>query len=110
MLDDLAEAGLLTPASVPGRWQTHDLLRLYATEQSAAQNRPAARTEAAQRLHHWLVDTAHRAAGALSPARTAFPGGEPAAPAWLDSEHTSVLGLVAAAASTRGGPSRSTRS
>ncbi|MER8046899.1 tetratricopeptide repeat protein [Streptomyces sp. NPDC094032] len=103
-LDDLAEAGLLTPAPAPGRWQLHDLLRLYATEQSAAQDRPAARAAAAQRLHHWLVDTAHRAASALSPARTAFPGGEQAALSWLDGEQATLLGLMRTAPGTRDWP------
>jgi hypothetical protein len=56
-LDELAELGLLEPA-LGGRYQFHDLVRLFARERLAAEDPPADRAAATARMHDWLLDVA----------------------------------------------------
>ncbi|GIF96447.1 AfsR/SARP family transcriptional regulator [Catellatospora citrea] len=97
-LDRLVEARLVEVES--GRFRLHDLLRLYAAEQSAALDGSDDRSAALRRLLVYYANTTRRAVGVLMgyqrplhPALHAPPGEPPLtfataeqAEAWLDAE------------------------
>src|SRR6266536_2752924 len=59
LLERLIDVQMLqSPA--PGRYQMHDLLRLFAREQAQRQERPEARRAALRRVLHWYHDRAAR--------------------------------------------------
>jgi len=108
-LDALRRAHLIEQHR-PGRYSTHDLLRLYASEQAAHEDAAHERRSAVTRLlDHYLATAAtamdtlapferhrHRHALATSPAPAVT---EPAAAtAWLDSERTNLAAVTAHAA------------
>ncbi|GIG60130.1 SARP family transcriptional regulator [Longispora fulva] len=113
---DLAEAseGLerltaahLVEVPTPGRWTMHDLVRAYARERSEADEEPADRAAAEQRLHLWYGDAAHTAAHVLHPQMLRLP--RPSGPvtgaaafdthaqalAWLDAERVNLVAAIA---------------
>jgi tetratricopeptide (TPR) repeat protein len=55
--EELVEAGLLRAAAT-GRYQLHDLLRLFARDLLSREETPAEREAAGHRLRTWLLDTA----------------------------------------------------
>ncbi|POX60503.1 transcriptional regulator [Streptomyces sp. Ru62] len=57
VMDELVEAGLLQ-TSFTGRYQLHDLLRLFARARLTEEDEPADRRTAEDRLRTWLLDTA----------------------------------------------------
>ena len=104
-LDRLAAVHLLDQAA-PDRYRFHDLLRHYAIERAHAEDSEADRQAAVERLLHWYLGTADRAARLLHPHVLRLPP-TPVAPggharfadhaaglAWLDAERAN---LVAAA-------------
>ncbi|MBO4205652.1 ATP-binding protein [Micromonospora echinofusca] len=110
----LTRANLLTEQS-PGRYTLHDLLRVYAVEQSTLTDSAAGRQAATGRLLDHYLHTAYRADLLLSPHRDhidlppARPGAilsdlrdRDEAWAWLAAEHRPLLAAVALA--TAGGP------
>jgi DNA-binding SARP family transcriptional activator len=110
LLDQLASVHLVTEHA-PGRYTLHDLLRRYAAEQAASQDRQPDRQAARQRLHdHYLrrVDAADRLLYPHAPrlplpaadptaVAEAFDGEEQAA-AWLDAERPNLVAAVRHAA------------
>ena len=68
LLDDLANAHLLEETG-PGRYQFHDLVRLYAREVVAAAETGADRDAATRRLLQWYLHTADSACAVLNPQR-----------------------------------------
>lgn len=97
----LAKAHLVeTVACPPGRWQMHDLLRLYA-RQIADEGE---RDQAIERLlawyyHHANAADAHLRALPGMPVPAEFNGREDAL-AWLDAQRPNLVAAVALAAST----------
>jgi tetratricopeptide (TPR) repeat protein len=77
LLDALATAHLIEEHR-PGRYRLHDLVRLYAAEQAAAEEPEPDRAAAVARLLHWYLHTAAATDGLLSPQRRAVPLGRPA--------------------------------
>jgi len=88
----------------PGRYAFHDLLRMYAIEQSGLEPDGDA---AVRRLLDHLLHTAHTAVLLLEPERTAFdldppepgaavlrPAGHPEALAWFTAEYPVLLAAV----------------
>jgi tetratricopeptide (TPR) repeat protein len=69
ILEALADAHLLEPAPVTGRYRFHDLLRLYARERVQAEDEDRDRDAALRRMLQWYLETAHAAAGLLDPGR-----------------------------------------
>ncbi|MER7930604.1 NB-ARC domain-containing protein [Streptomyces sp. NPDC096057] len=57
IMDELVEAGLLRAVGT-GRYQLHDLLRLFARARLMHEEEPGEREAAEGRLHTWLLDTA----------------------------------------------------
>ncbi|MFR9793535.1 ATP-binding protein [Streptomyces sp. MB22_4] len=57
VFEELVEAGLLQ-ATFTGRYQLHDLLRLFARGRLSREETPAEREEADDRLRTWLLETA----------------------------------------------------
>ncbi|MGW0929878.1 ATP-binding protein [Streptomyces sp. NPDC002644] len=57
VMEELVEAGLLQ-AAFTGRYQLHDLLRLFARGRLAREEGPDEREAAEDRLRTWLLDTA----------------------------------------------------
>ncbi|MFD5093057.1 ATP-binding protein [Amycolatopsis thailandensis] len=57
-LEELADASLLQTSPENGRYQFHDLLRVFATERLAREEAPEAVEAAENRLAGWLVRTA----------------------------------------------------
>ncbi|MEU3186682.1 helix-turn-helix domain-containing protein [Streptomyces sp. NPDC006923] len=57
VMEDLVEAGLLQ-ASFTGRYQLHDLLRLFARARLSREEGPGERDAAEDRLRAWLLETA----------------------------------------------------
>ncbi|MFD0547398.1 helix-turn-helix domain-containing protein [Streptomyces mexicanus] len=57
VMEELVEAGLLQ-AAFTGRYQLHDLLRLFARTRLSREQEPGEREAAEDRLRTWLLDTA----------------------------------------------------
>ncbi|MFD8495769.1 NB-ARC domain-containing protein [Amycolatopsis sp. NPDC059657] len=74
LLEELADASLLQTSHLDGRYQFHDLLRVFAAELLAQEDPPEAIAAAERRLTGWLVRTA-TAAG-----RYFLPSGDSAPP------------------------------
>ena len=98
-LGELTRAHLLYE-NLPGRFSCHDLLRVYATEQSTAHDTAAQRRAASHRLVDHYLQTAYAADRLLHPSRDPItlppvqPGVLPENPAdrdqamaWFDAEH-----------------------
>jgi tetratricopeptide (TPR) repeat protein len=107
LLERLIDAQLLhSPA--PGRYQMHDLLRLFAREKLRHQERPAARRAALGRLLRWYCATAQHANRLVQPASmrrgaNGEAGGaqfqdRAAAMAWLEEERRNLLAAARQAA------------
>jgi tetratricopeptide (TPR) repeat protein/transcriptional regulator with XRE-family HTH domain len=111
-LRELCGMHLLTE-HVASRFTCHDLLRIYAIEQSASRDSESERRAAIHRVLDHYLHTGHRAALLLSPSRVpltlapAQPGASPEnladhqeAIAWFQAQHQVMLaGITAAAAS-----------
>ena len=111
VLELLVDAHLLASWS-PGRFSTHGLLRLYASERALTDLTAAERSAATARLLHWYLRTADAAATAVSPHRYTIPlvkpsnGERPAlafagrhdAQAWYDEERANVVAATRLAA------------
>jgi tetratricopeptide (TPR) repeat protein len=119
-LDLLVRACLIQSAG-PGRYGMHDLLRAYARELAATQDRPDDRRAALTRLFDHYLHSAVAAMDTLFPAErgdrpripaTATRGPSLTVPAealgWLDAERASLVAAVAHAAG-RGWPEHATR-
>ncbi|MFJ7066056.1 helix-turn-helix domain-containing protein [Streptomyces sp. NPDC101115] len=94
VMEELVEAGLLQ-TTFTGRYQLHDLLRLFARARLSVEEEPGEREAADDRLRTWLLDTAVVAGRWYKPAYGAPPptwqGLVPLetaeeARAWLDGE------------------------
>ncbi|WP_443072022.1 tetratricopeptide repeat protein [Streptomyces sp. NBC_01477] len=111
LLDDLVGAHLLEQTA-PDRFQFHDLLRAYATDQARAEEPAAQRGAALRRVLGWYLHTADRAQNRIRPAEPHVPLDEPpttppplafpdydSAVDWSEREQGNFRGLVDAAAS-----------
>ncbi|MFC8508074.1 NB-ARC domain-containing protein [Streptomyces sp. NPDC057131] len=105
-MEELVEAGLLQ-ATFTGRYQLHDLIRLFARSRLSREEPPAERQAADDRLRAWLLETAGVAGrwykpeyGAPSPSWKGLVPLENAeeARAWLESEAPSWLAALRVAA------------
>ncbi|MDX3853921.1 helix-turn-helix domain-containing protein [Streptomyces sp. AK02-01A] len=91
VMEDLVEAGLLQ-ASFTGRYQLHDLLRLFARTRLSREEEPGEQEAAEERLRAWLLETAtvagRRVDGAPpASSQSLVPLESPEqARAWLESE------------------------
>ncbi|MFJ9566307.1 AfsR/SARP family transcriptional regulator [Streptomyces fuscichromogenes] len=107
LLAELVGAHLLTQRS-PGRFGSHELLRIYAAELAESHDTPEERDAARHRLLDHLLHTAHRADSLLAPHRerltlsprvatgaspVAFKVREKAA-SWLNAERPVLLAAV----------------
>ncbi|MFI2609505.1 ATP-binding protein [Kitasatospora sp. NPDC018619] len=72
LLDSLVGAHLVEQ-SAPDRYQFHDLLRAYATDQAQQQESPAQRQAALRRVLDWYLHTADAAQRWLRPAEARLP-------------------------------------
>ncbi|MGW0216331.1 BTAD domain-containing putative transcriptional regulator [Micromonospora chokoriensis] len=111
-LEELADAHLLTEYR-PGRYTHHDLLRAYAAERAEAEDSPAERAAALDRLLDHYLHTAIAADRRLHPHREPVVAPPPAegatvialadrgtALAWYAAEHQALLGALDQAANT----------
>ncbi|MBB5898100.1 BTAD domain-containing putative transcriptional regulator [Kutzneria kofuensis] len=103
VLRDLERVSLIQQ-QVPGRYRMHDLIGLYAADQAHRDHPENVREAALRRLLDFYTHTAYAAARRLDPHRPDIrldppaPGthphplpDDPAAMAWLASEHTNLL-------------------
>lgn len=110
LLDSLVNAHLLEQIS-PDRYQFHDLLRAYATDQALHEEPPEARSDALRRVVEWYPHTANAAQSRLSPtdarlsltpsAELAEPGTFPdydSAVDWCALEHSNMIRAIRASA------------
>ncbi|WTR19056.1 tetratricopeptide repeat protein [Streptomyces sp. NBC_00138] len=110
LLDNLTGAHLLEQTA-PDRYQFHDLLRAYATDQAHHDEPPDQREAALVRVLHWYLHTADAAQTWIEPAEDHLPLGEPepdvgpltftdydTAVDWAEREYTNALHAVRAAA------------
>ena len=90
------------------RYRFHDLVRIYATERSRAEDTEQARTEAVRRLLTWYVRSAAAASLALDPHQPRVWITEPAEPrftgyqealTWMEAERRNLVAAVRQAAS-----------
>nr|WP_277329765.1 tetratricopeptide repeat protein [Streptomyces sp. JH14] len=103
VMEELVEAGLLQGTST-GRYQLHDLLRLFARTRLSSEEEPAEQEAAEERLRSWLLDTAIAAGrwvGGTPP--SSWQGLVPLesaeqARAWLESEAAAWLAALRGAA------------
>jgi DNA-binding SARP family transcriptional activator/Tfp pilus assembly protein PilF len=111
LLTELTRAHLLTEPT-PGRYNSHDLLRAYATEQANLHEPAAERRAAVHRFLDHYLHTAHTAARLLEPYGDPIvplplqPGVSPEpladdgpAMAWFTTEHANLLAMIQLAAS-----------
>jgi tetratricopeptide (TPR) repeat protein/transcriptional regulator with XRE-family HTH domain len=106
VLEELVEAGLLQ-STFTGRYQLHDLLRLFARTRLSREETPEERQAAEDRLRTWLLDTATAAGRWFEPGHGASPlswrGLMPLETAeqarnWLESEATAWFAALRSAA------------
>ena len=107
LLRTLADAHLIDE-SAPGRYQFHDLLRLYAADRALAEEDAAERDTAIDRLYAYYVSTVDATARVLYPhvirlpsaVEHPVPGFEDHTKAseWLDGERPNLVAAVAYAA------------
>ncbi|MEU5127394.1 helix-turn-helix domain-containing protein [Streptomyces mobaraensis] len=99
---DLTDAGLLQPHPTSDRYRFHDLLHLFAIEQTAEEDTPADITAARTRTDAWMLRRAAAAAQLFNPDHQPdTPGGDPdpatapagqeQAHAWLEAERAQWL-------------------
>ncbi|MER6484764.1 tetratricopeptide repeat protein [Streptomyces virginiae] len=100
LLQHLAEAHLIEPASSWGRWRMHDLVRLYADEHGRTHATPDQRDNARTRLFSHYQDATRAADTHLDtlpgPRAPRFPD-RAAALRWLDAEHANLTATATAA-------------
>jgi tetratricopeptide (TPR) repeat protein len=112
LLDVLVGAHVLEH-HVAGRYQFHDLLRIYATEQAAQHETSDNRHAALERVLTWYLHTAHAAVTTIAPLNThidlptadlaTLPGAftDPAsAMRWYEDERANLVAAVHSAADT----------
>lgn len=61
-LEELADASLVGIGETPGRYTRHDLLRVFAAERLELDENPGVVSEVSERLRHWLLAVATKAA------------------------------------------------
>ncbi|MER7865286.1 NB-ARC domain-containing protein [Amycolatopsis japonica] len=86
-LEELADASLLQTSPQNGRYQFHDLLRMFAKERLTCEEAEKDILAAERRLEYWLVRTATNAGRYFSPSNDTSP--PPAATSSFD-DHTSA--------------------
>ncbi|MDT0548881.1 ATP-binding protein [Streptomyces lonegramiae] len=72
LLDSLAGAHLLEQTA-PDRYEFHDLLRAYATDQAQYEEAPETRAAAVRRILTWYVHAADAAQGWINPGEARIP-------------------------------------
>ncbi|WP_055585610.1 ATP-binding protein [Streptacidiphilus griseoplanus] len=106
VLEELVETGLLQ-ATYTGRYQLHDLLRLFARDRLSKEEEPGERKAAEGRLRTWLLDTATVAGRWFGPDHGAPPSGwhslvpldnADQARTWLESESPAWYAALRSAA------------
>lgn len=106
LLDEVADLGLVQGAA-QGRFQLHDLLRLFARERLVAEEEPGVRTAVASRLRDWLLHTTVQAGRWFEPGFESAPAvPDPlvdlstshAAQTWLQAESDHWFGAFRSAA------------
>ncbi|RSN24797.1 XRE family transcriptional regulator [Amycolatopsis sp. WAC 01416] len=101
-LEELADASLLQTSPENGRYQFHDLLRVFATERLTQEETPEAVEAAENRLADWLVRTATAAAryfhptdgASRPPVATSSFDDHSSAGRWLEAEMKNWLAAV----------------
>jgi tetratricopeptide (TPR) repeat protein len=109
LLDTLTGAHLLEQTA-PDRYEFHDLLRAYATDQARQEETPEQRTAALRRVLDWYLHTADAAQTWLEPAETHIPLDAPeetvtplplpnydTATNWSEREHANLVAATRAA-------------
>lgn len=108
LLGRLAGACLIDE-HLPGRYASHDLLRIYARDRAESEDTPLERERAVRRLHNHLLSTADAAATMLYgqmlrlpvppdlPPPVAFEDHSQAS-AWLEAEHANLVAVIRHAA------------
>ena len=105
LLEELVDHNLLAEPT-PGRYQQHDLLRLFAADRAAQDLSADERAAALHRLTHYYLRSAHAADAHLTLDRTEVQLPDPApgchpermpddrtALAWFDAEHPNLLAV-----------------
>jgi len=110
-IDELAATHLVTETDV-GRYQIHDLIRLFARERTETEDEAGQRAAAVERILDWYLAAADAANRILDPARdrvvpelhyplieVPFAEHPEAVLAFLDAEHANIMAVVAYAES-----------
>ncbi|MFJ8083233.1 ATP-binding protein [Streptomyces sp. NPDC096205] len=103
--EELTDAGLLQSDPAADRYRFHDLLKLYAAEQSAAEDGPEVREAALDRAAEWMLRRAtaaglrfdvehHRSAPHGDPDPASAPAGREEARVWLEAERAQWLAAL----------------
>lgn len=103
--EELTDAGLLQSDAVAERYRFHDLLRLYALEQTESEDRPDIRDAALDRTARWMLERATAAAlhyevhqerttPAQDPDPDTAPVGKSEARRWLEAERAQWLAAL----------------
>ncbi|MFI6094341.1 ATP-binding protein [Lentzea sp. NPDC051213] len=101
-LEELADASLLGISETPGRYTCHDLLRVFAVERLDLDEDPADVREVSERLRHWLLAVATKAARFFDHDNPASDGPDPvhdkeSADRWLTLELENWRGALRSA-------------
>ncbi|WP_157529484.1 helix-turn-helix domain-containing protein [Nocardia sp. NRRL S-836] len=106
-LDELADASLLGLGRAPGRYTRHDLLHVFALERLELDEDPAVLAEVRDRVRHWLLAVATKAAQYFDhdrgPSHDGLDGPDPvrdrkSADRWLGLEQEHVQAALRSAA------------
>ncbi|MFE2721664.1 ATP-binding protein [Kitasatospora sp. NPDC059327] len=107
--EELTDAGLLQPHPTAERYRFHDLLKVFAGEQVAAEDGPEGIRAALERADRWILGRAgaaalrfdadhHQDSPHADPDPASLPAGREGARAWLEAERANWLAALRRAA------------
>jgi len=93
-IDELVDATLVQPAAAPGRYQFHDLIRIFARERLESEEPVAERDRAADAVYDHLLRTATASGRLFDPDTEVQVGVRAQAADWLEREASNWLAAV----------------
>jgi transcriptional regulator with XRE-family HTH domain/tetratricopeptide (TPR) repeat protein len=99
-IEELVNATLVQPAATPGRYQFHDLIRIFARERLESEEPALERDHAAGVVYSHLLSMATASGRLFDPETEARAGAREEAGAWLEREASNWIAAVSHASTT----------